>query len=340
MSRLSRETLGLLAFILVVAALPLAVRSPYLLSILIFIGLHAILTIGLALLMGYAGQISLGHAGFYGLGAYISAILTATYGINPWLALVAAAFLTTAFAFVVSGPILRLKGHYLAMATLALGLILYIAFNELIQLTGGPSGLSGIPYLSVAGFTFNRDVEYYYVVWTATLAILVVSLNIVNSRPGRALRALHASEVAAETLGVDTARSKVLVFTLSALYASLAGSLYAHYLTFVNPAPFGFQLSIELVVMAVVGGLASVWGAVFGAAIITALAQVIQAVLPHLLGRSGGEIEIVAFGLILMVVMIFMPEGVGVTVMRGLQRFAPAKERSETAVAQRTGESL
>lgn len=340
MSRLSRETLGLLAFVLFIAGLPLVVRSPYLLSILIFIGLHAILTIGLALLMGYAGQISLGHAGFYGLGAYISAILTATYGFNPWLALGMAALLTGAFAFVVGGPILQLRGHYLAMATLALGLILFIAFNELIDLTGGPSGIGGLPYLSVGAFTFNRDVEYYYLVWTAAVVILVLSLNIVNSRPGRALRALHASEVAAETLGIDTARYKILVFTLSALYASVAGSLYAHYLTFVNPAPFGFKLSIELVVMAVVGGLASVWGAVFGAAIITALAQVIQTFLPRFLGRSGGEIEIVAFGLILMLVMIFMPEGVGVTVIRAFQRLTPAKEHQEAVVAKQPGESL
>lgn len=301
---------GLGLLVLLLALLPVFVRSPYLLTIMIFIGLHTILAVGVCLLMGYAGQISLGHAAFYGLGAYASAIATAKYGLSPWLGVLLSVTLTGGVAFVMARPIFKLKGNYLAMATLGFGYIIYIFFNQAMSLTGGPSGVTGVPYLSIAGWAFDRDIEYYYLVWVVAATVLLTSLNIINSRVGRALQAIHGSEVAAQSLGADTARLKAQVFVISAVYAGLAGSLYAHYVTFVNPSPFGFHKSVMLVVMAAVGGLATVWGAPFGAAVMTLLSEALRAVVPRLLDHASGEHEIIAFGLILILVMILMPQGV------------------------------
>lgn len=299
--------LGLLMLLL--ALLPVFVRSPYLLTIMIFIGLNTILTVGLCLLMGYAGQISLGHAAFYGLGAYTSAIATAKYGLSPWLGLPLSMALTGGVAFVIARPIFKLRGNYLAMATLGFGYIIYIFFNEAASLTDGPSGLTGVPYFSIAGWAFDRDIKYYYLVWGMAVVVLLASLNIISSRVGRALRAIHTSEVAAASVGVNIDRLKVQVFMISAAFAGLAGSLYAHYITFVNPSPFGFHFSVMLVVMAAVGGLATVWGALFGAALITMLTEALRAVVPGFVGHASAEYEIIAFGIILMLVMIFMPQG-------------------------------
>ncbi|MCK4452430.1 MAG: branched-chain amino acid ABC transporter permease, partial [Anaerolineae bacterium] len=178
-------------FVLMLAVLPFFVQSAYVLTIMIFIGLHTILAVGLCLLMGYAGQISLGHAAFYGLGAYTSAIATTKYGLSPWLGLPLSMALTGGVAFVIARPIFKLKGNYLAMATLGFGYIIYILFNEAASLTDGPSGLTGVPYLSIAGWAFDRDIKYYYLVWGIAVVVLLASLNIINSRVGRALRAIH-----------------------------------------------------------------------------------------------------------------------------------------------------
>jgi branched-chain amino acid transport system permease protein len=270
-------------------------------TLMIFIGISTMVTVGLCLLMGYTGQVSLGQAAFYGLGAYFSAVLSKTYGVNPWLAMLIAAIATGAFAYVVGYPILRLRGNYLAMATLGLGLIMWILFGQLSQFTGGPDGMAGIPYLSIGGFVFDTSFKRYFLVWFFCLAILFISQNIVRSRSGRALRAIHGSEAAAESIGINVARFKVKIFVLSAVYASLAGSLFVHHLRFVSPQPFDFLASVKFVVMAVIGGLASIWGAIFGAGTTRILSDEL------LLGF--GEWDIVAYGAILIIVMIFMPEG-------------------------------
>jgi branched-chain amino acid transport system permease protein len=323
----SARSVRLGLFVLGVGLLPLVVRSPYVLSILIFVGLNTILTVGLCLLMGYAGQVSLGHAGLYGLGAYASAIATARLGLSPWLGMLFAMALAGGVALAIAWPLFKLKGHYLAMATLGFGYIVYIFFTEASGLTGGPSGLTGVPHLALGGLTLSSDVAYYYVVWGAAVAVLLASLNLVHSRVGRALRAIHGSEVAAQAFGVDTGRLKAQIFVLSAVYAGLAGSLYAHYVTFVNPSPFGFHTSVMLVVMAAVGGLATIWGAPLGAAIVTALGEALRAVVPALQNRASGEYEIIAFGLLLMLIMIFMPQGV----VQGL---------SDAYARRRTGEAI
>ena len=295
-----KRFLAFLALLVILAAIPFG-GNAYYTSLMIIVGIYTMVTVGLCLLMGYAGQVSLGNAAFYGVGAFISAILSATYGVSPWIAMVVAAVATGGLAYVIGFPIFRLRGNYLAMATLGFGIIVHILFVELRGFTGGPSGLSGVPYLSIGNFVFDNDLKYYYLVWPVCLATLLLSQNIVSSRAGRALRSIHDSEEAALSVGVDVAQYKVKVFVLSAVYASIAGSLYAHYITFVSPQPFGFLFSIRLVVMAVVGGLASIWGAIFGTAIITVLGEALH---------GFGQLDVILFGLTLMVVMIFMPQGV------------------------------
>lgn len=292
------------------------VFNPFYTTIAIIIGIHTIITVGLCLLMGYTGQVSLGQAAFYGIGAYISAILSLRAGLSPWLAMIIAAVTTGAFAYLIGRPILRLRGNYLAMATLGLGIITFIIFREADSFTGGLTGLSAVPYLSIAGFVFDTDRKYYYLVWVFTLLILIISQNIVNSRTGRALRAIRDSETAAESVGIDVPELKVRIFTLSAVYASIAGSLYVHYLTYVGPQPFDFLFSIRLLLMAVVGGLASIWGAIFGTAAISFLGDSLH---------GFGDLESIVFGFILMAIIIFMPQGLWVHFV------AAYKERREKA---------
>jgi branched-chain amino acid transport system permease protein len=274
--------------------------NQYFISLGIFLGLNAITTMGLSLLMGYAGQISLGHAAFLGIGAYSSGILTTRYGLHPLMAFLAGALLSAAVAALVGKPTLRLKGHYMAVATLGFGEIVFIAFNELSSLTGGPSGLSNIPPLSFGGIAMEGT-PFLYLVWGVAFAVLAFSLNIINSRVGRALRAVHGSELAAKAMGIDAGRCKLNVFVLSAVYASMAGSLYAHFLAFISPNAFSLMSSILLLMMVVIGGSQTLWGAVAGAAILTLLPQYL---------RSLEDFEVLAYGAILLAGLLFMPQGI------------------------------
>ena len=297
---MKRELLKFILFCVLVLIAPWFFQGGYLLNVLVFVGINTMLAVALNLLLGYAGQISLGHAGFFGLGAYLSGILTATCGWNPWLAMLLAALIVGVLACLIGFPILKLKGHYLAMATLGLGIIIYIVFNETVDYTGGPSGLSGIPNLSLAGITFDSDLKNYYLIWGVSLAVMLFAVNLANSRVGRALRAVHDSEVAARVMGVNAGLLKVQIFTLSAVISSLAGSLYAHTMTFVSPASFGFNFSIELLTMVVIGGLGSIYGSFLGAALLT--------LLPEFL-RAAHDYDIIIYGALLMVMVIFMPGG-------------------------------
>jgi len=268
---------------------------------MVFAGIYSLITIGLSLLMGYAGQISVGHAAFYGIGAYVSGILTARYGLNPWICMLAGISVTGAVALMVGAPCLKLKGHYLAMATLAFGIIVFIVFNEETEWTGGPDGMSGIPGLSIFGFDFDSVEKYFYLVWGFVFAAFIFSVNIIQSGAGRALRAIHSSETAANAMGVNVAGYKILVFVYSAVLASLAGSLYAHYLNFINPATFDLFFSIKLLIMISLGGMHSLWGAVIGAGIITFL--------NYEWLHYFEEFEVLVYGAILLVVVIFLPDG-------------------------------
>jgi branched-chain amino acid transport system permease protein len=324
MGAAKKEIFRFLLLTAIVLIAPLLVREGYLLNVMVFVGIHTILALALNLLLGYAGQISLGQAGFFGLGAYISGILTASHNVNPWLAMAAAAFIVTLLAFIVGFPILKLKGHYLAMATLGLGIIIYIVFNEAVDYTGGPSGLSAIPNLSIGGFIFDSDIKNYYLIWAFTLLAIGLALNLVHSRIGRALRAIHDSEVAARVMGVNARLLKVQIFALSAGLSAIAGSLYAHTMTFVAPASFGFNFSVELVTMVIIGGLASIYGSLLGAALLT--------LLPEML-RAFQDYDIIVYGLLLVVMTMFMPGGLikGIPAAIASLRRKPASEEARDA---------
>ena len=304
-------------------------------------GILVIVVVGLNLLMGYAGQASLGQAAFYGLGAYVSAVFTvkaSTLGLPqewvsnwwwPWLLMLGSMLFVGGFAYLVGKAILRLRGHYLAMGTLGLGIMVFILLRENLGLstadlniTGGLDGLSDVKRLSIGSFTLWPIERYYFFVWIVALVVIVLSLNIVNSRVGRALRSIHGSEVAANAMGVDTAKYKVQVFALSAMYASLAGSLYAHFQAAVSPGPFGFVASVELVLMSVLGGIASIWGAPLGVAVALILKELIRSRTQMVLRGAGGEYEVIVYGVVIVAIMIFMPDGLttgGARLIRKLQ---------------------
>ena len=310
------DKLKFFIFCLVVLAVPLTLGQGYLVNVLVFVGINSMLALGLNLLLGYAGQISLGQAAFFGLGAYGSGVLTTQFAMNPWLAMILVAVCVAAFAFAIGFPVLRLKGHYLAMATLGVGTIAHIAFNETIDLTGGPSGLSGIPNLSIGGFSFDSDLKNYYLVWSFALVVILLSLNLVNSRVGRGLRAIHDSEVAARVMGVNARLMKVQVFTLSALISAVAGILYCHVMTFISPTSFGFNVSIELLTMVVIGGLGSVYGSILGALLLT--------MLPEML-RAFQDYDIIFYGLLLVSMTIYVPGGLVRGIPSLVRRLMPAR---------------
>ncbi len=296
MRRLAWETA---AIALAVATIPLT-GSAYLTNLWIVIALHGLPAIGLSLLTGFSGQISLGHAGFYGLGAYGAALLALRGGLSPWLGIALAASIVALAAWGLGWPIFRLRGHHLAVATLGLGIILHVAFVELRQWTGGPTGLSGIPPLTVLGHPLDSDFRFYPLAWAACLTGALAAHNVIRSPLGLAMRGLRDSERAAAGLGVDVAALKRRIFVLSAIYAAVAGGLYAHYIAFVSPQPFGVGFSIRLIVMIAVGGFRSVWGALLGAAFVTLLGEALL---------DLGHWDVIAFGLLLVLVVVVLPGG-------------------------------
>jgi branched-chain amino acid transport system permease protein len=303
----AKNLAALAAFAALVAATPGLLPNDYYLSTLILAFLNAMVVIGLNLLLGYAGQISLGHGAFYGLAAYTTAVLTAAHGWPIGAGCAAGVALTAAVAYVISIPTLKLSGNSLAMATLGFGLIVYIVFNEAIDITGGPSGFVGIPRLALFGHVFESDLEYYFLTGGVLTLLAWAALNLIDSRVGRAMRAIHTSERAAEAAGIDITGAKRFIFVLSAAYAGVAGVLYAHYLSFVAPSSFGFHFSVTLIVMVVLGGMASVWGAVAGAVFLTALPEFL---------RAFEDVETLLYGAILVLCVIFVPQGIAGGVSR------------------------
>ena len=290
---------GLAALALAAALLPLALSNAYTYEVAILVGLNAITCVGLNILIGYAGQISLGHAGFFGLGAYGSAILAARYGFPPLVALVTATTGVGVLAFLLGRPLLRLRGHYLAMGTLGMGVIVSVVLATEDRVTGGPDGMP-VPPLSLFGYVVTGERVWYWIVAAALVLAVTLAQNLIESPRGRALRALHGSEVAAASLGVDPARHKLGAFVLSAVLAAVAGALMAHYSGFITPAKASFLHSIELVTMVVFGGMASTFGAVVGAAALTTLPQLLTVF---------KEYEMVMLGAVMMLTMIVMPAG-------------------------------
>lgn len=307
MSQLARPAVAAAA--VVWAALPWALSGWLSLSIPIFIALHALVAVGLTVLTGHAGQVSMGQAAFYGLGAYVSGILTVRAGVDPWVAMLAAVAAAVATAYAIGLPILQLRGHYLALATLGLNIIFEVLFRQL-AITGGANGLPGIPALSLFGLPLAGDLPFYYLTSVVLGLAVWMSANLLRSRVGRALAAIRCSEALAESLGIDPGAYKSQIFVFSAALAALAGSLYGYYLRFISPSAFTFSFSIELLVMVVLGGVGSVTGAVTGAALVTLIREALRSIMPRLMGLASAEYEIVVFGVLLAAVAVFMPEGV------------------------------
>lgn len=313
MSSALRRYKGLAVLAVILAILPFILPNSFYFDVVIRIAINAMVVIGLNLLMGYTGQISLGHAGFFGIGAYASAILTARYNWAAPLAMLAGAAATGLLAFIVARPILKLKGHTLAMATLGIGIIISIVITNEASFTGGPDGMA-VSAFEIFGWAINGDKVWYALVATLLVLVTLAAINLIDSPSGRALQAIHGSEVAARVVGVNTTQFKVKIFVFSAVIASIAGSLNAHYVGFVTPGIAGFFHSIELVTMVVTGGMASIFGSIVGASLLT--------LLPQVLSTFEGW-ETVVFGLILIVTMVFMPKGLVPTLA---QRFAKGRD--------------
>jgi branched-chain amino acid transport system permease protein len=310
-----------IAPLILLAILPRLLPSSFALTVLTLIALFSSVALGLQLLMGYAGQISLGQGAFFGIGAYAYAILAVKYHVPPWPALLTAVVINAAIAYIIGKPILRLSGHQLALATLAFGIIIATIFNQAAGLTGGALGLGGIPHLSVGSFSFDSDLRNAYLAEGFAAAMLVLAHNMMRSRLGRALQALSANEQAAASLGVDVAGHKLHIFALSAVFASLAGTLYAAYLSFISPDAFSIFTSVEVLVMAAVGGIATVWGAPLGSAAIFLLREGLDGISKGLPSGSQTVLQMIVFGLILVVIMIFLPQGL----TRGLLSFRSSR---------------
>lgn len=291
----------------VLLAAPLVWGNNYLLGILVAVAIYTVAASGLSVLMGLAGQVSFGHAAFMGLGAYAAAVLSTTYGWPALLALAAAPVLPALAAGIVGRPVLKLKELYLALATLAFGTLVHLLFNECRSITGGPSGLAGIPPLEFFGFKLRGDREFYCLAWAAAVAVLAACRNLRRSPVGRALAAIHESEEAAGACGIDTASLKLKTFVLSAALAGLAGGLYAFYISFVSPSPFGFHSSVQLVLMAVLGGSAA-WGPAAGAAAVIFLSEFLRWAAPLVLPGAGAECQIVVYGAVLVIITVWKEE--------------------------------
>ena len=309
---MSRRNLTLAAVLLLMIA-PLVLPEFYV-TLLNYTGLASIVALGLVLLTGVAGQMSFGQAAFVGIGAYTTAVLTTRYDMSPWLSLPAAIALTAVIALFLGFITLRLSGHYLPLGTIAWGIAIYFLLGNLEWL-GKYFGIAEIPPLTVLGGRFGDGRTFYYLIWAVTLLALLAARNLLDSRSGRAIRALKARTVMAESFGVDTARLKIVVFVYAAVLASLSGWLYAHFLRFISPQPFGVNASIDYLFMAVIGGSTEVWGAVTGAALLTFLREWIRDLLPKVMEQSG-NFEIVVFGLIVVVMLHRTRDGLASYVAR------------------------
>ena len=314
-----RSRAALAVFLVFIATAPLLLaKFPFYVTLLNYIGLATLVSLGLVLLTGVVGLMSFGQQAFIGLAAYTTAVLTTLYGTSPWIALLAALAITAIFGLILGAISLRLSGHYLALSTIAWGISLYYVFGNL-QILGQFTGIDNIPPVSVFGLKLDTGAKSYYLNWILTIAALLAARNLLDSRSGRAIRALRFRSVMAESFGVDTALLKLLVFLYAALLAGLSGWLYAHYLRFVSPHAFGINAGIDYLFMAVIGGASQVWGAVIGASLLTVLKEWLKDLLPNVFGQTGNY-EIVVFGLLMMLLLHRTRDGL----MPFFARLAPA----------------
>lgn len=302
--RTARYLLGLWALLLL---WPWVAPNDYLLTLGSGFFISLLLIASLNLLVGYTGLVSMAHAGFWGIGAYASGILSVRLGWSPWLGSLLAMGVCAGTAGLLGAATLRLSGHYLAMATLGFNAIVSVLLVGLVELTGGPNGLIGIEPYTLYGLDFAEPAKFYGLAWLAAGLVMAGLLFLTRSRAGRALRAIKSSDIAAACMGIPVLRYKVTVFALGAAIAGLAGALYAHQNYFVSPDTFTFSTSVLLLVMVAIGGFGSYWGPVYGALLFTAL--------PELL-RSFHDVELLIFGAAMILVVGFMPGGLGALASR------------------------
>jgi branched-chain amino acid transport system permease protein len=325
-----RERYPIIVFALVMAAIPFIPGvPPFWIVLLDNIGLSALVAMGLVLLTGVGGLTSFGQAAFCGFGAYTTAVLTTAYGLSPWLTL-PLSLLVSGIAAVLLGLVtVRLSGHYLPLGTLAWGLGLFYLFSKL-EFLGRNDGISGIPPLSIGSLRMIDPGTIYFAIWIAVLLCALLTMNLLDSRTGRAIRALRRGHVAAEAFGVQTPRAKLLVFIYAAVLAGLSGWFYAHFQRATNPTPFGVQTGIEYLFIAVVGGAGYVWGGVLGAAIVVILNELLQSYLP-LLFHGEGQLETIVFGILLVTLLQIAPTGVWPWLTARLP-FKPGRQRPDTSL--------
>ena len=298
---------GLLALVIVLAVIAVAPLPDFWITQLNYIGLYSLVCLGLVLLTGIAGLTSFGQAAFVGIGAYATAWVTLNTGLSPWLGLLAGLAITGVSALIVGGITLRMSGHYLPLATIAWGLSLYFLMSNLDAL-GKYDGLLGVPGLSLFGMEVGQGRGFFALTWFIVVLAALAIIRLLDSRPGRAMRALRTGTQMAEAMGVNTLRYKIVIFIIAALLASVSGWLYAHYQHSVNPSPFGLKMGIEYLFMTVVGGVGYVWGAITGALLTKLLEDQLQVLLPWLIGTSGSY-EIIVFGMVLVIVLKYLPSG-------------------------------
>ena len=324
------QRLPLIIFALVLAVIPLLPGiPPFWIVLLDNIGLASLVAMGLVLLTGVGGLTSFGQAAFCGFGAYTTAVLTTAYGVSPWLTLPASLVVSGIAAVLLGLVTVRLSGHYLPLGTIAWGIGLFYLFSKL-EFLGRNDGISGIPPLSIGAFKMLSPDTIYYAIWIAVLLAALLTMNLLDSRTGRAIRALRRGHVAAEAFGVQTPRAKLLVFIYAAVLAGLSGWLYAHFQRAANPTPFGAQAGIEYLFIAVVGGAGYVWGGVLGAAIVVILKEVLQSYLPYIFGGQS-QLETIVFGIMLVLLLQLAPQGVWPWLMSKLP-FKPGRKTPDTSV--------
>lgn len=289
--------INILALILV----KIFITNEYYLSIVVFILFNSINASCFNILLGYAGIISIGQAAFFGLGAYTSAILSTTYGVNPYVTIVIGAVLVGVIAFIVGYPTLKLHGHYLAMATLGFGMIIYICFNEMDYLTGGPSGFTGISNLSIFGNEIDSEGKFFIFLGSIYIIFILFLELFDKSFLSYKLKFIHESENASSSYGIDVAKVKLTTFVVVACITSMNGSLFAFYTNFISPVSFSFNYSIEILIMAVFGGLGSITGGGIGALVLTLIPEFFA---------DFEDYEMVIYGCILAVSILFLNGGI------------------------------
>ncbi|MBB3295377.1 branched-chain amino acid transport system permease protein [Mitsuaria sp. BK041] len=309
----------------VLAVLPLLPVPEFWITQLNYIGMFALVALGLVLLTGVGGLTSFGQAAFVGVGAYTTALLSARYGLSPWLGLAAGLAITLAIALVLALITLRMSGHYLPLATIAWALSLNFSIANMESL-GKYDGLLGVPAIELFGISLADGRAIYYLIWLFAIVGAIAVRNLLDSRPGRAIRALGGATVMAEAMGVSTFRYKVVIFLIAALLASVSGWLFAHVQRTVNPSPFGLKMGIEYLFMAVVGGVSSVWGAFVGAGVFKIIEDQLKELLPALLG-SNGNFEIIVLGIVLVLMLKYAPKGLWPSLQGLLSRWWPAAPR-------------